>query len=319
MTIQHPPARSLARLADGGLDQPDGDEVRAHLDGCVVCQGHMAKLRAASPVDLPDYASHVVSTRPWVESPFSDPQAGEVRRISWDWTNELGLIVRNGEDDRVLVRPILRDGVVVDGVSRRMVCGLGQQHAELGVLTCAMWLSTAALDAWVGRCFEQVLSPDDIVTAEEFGRWILSRVEDPEDSVELVDVLVESFEELAKANEWAPPAPVLVPSAEELMDAGLTPGRALQIVRGDAPTPAETSILQERGLDGSDAGLPSNIRSLLNRPKFKQRLRARAAQQEVSEATVRMSLAQQLRVPVAARTEDGRELPLDRQLEELLR
>ena len=317
MINQHPSARALAHLAEGRLGAVDSDNLLAHVDNCVLCRGYMTNFAATTPVPIHDHPSPVDPVSAWATTSNGEPEVGEIRRLIWDWTTELGLIVRTA-DDSVLVRPILRDGAVVDGISRPMGCTIGQHPAALGVLTCAMWLSTAALEARVGRCAESVLSPEDIVEADELGGWILSNVVDPEVAVGLVDVVIESFDALTAASAWAPPSVTQVPSAEQLMDAGLNPGRSLQIVRGDALTSTEVAALRERGLD-ADSGLPNNIRSLLNRPKFKQRLRARAAQDEMSEAAVRLSLAQELRLPLAARTDDGRELSLERRLEELLR
>jgi len=317
MTAQHPSARNLARLADGLLDAFDSGEVRLHVDICVLCSGYMVNLLTIAAAQTGVRTPTVEPVRAWVEVPASDPEAGEIRRLTWDSVAELALVVRTA-DDSVLVRPILSDGVAVDAISQQMECKLGQQPAALGVLTCAMWLSPAAFDVVVGHCLADVVSPDEIVVSDELGDWIATRVGDDDNAVELVDGLVEGFEALAAANSWAPSSGARPLSAEQLMDAGLTPGRALQVVRGDAATSDEAEVLREHGLDaGSD--LPNNVRSLLNRPKFKRSIRNRALQNEISEAAARLSIAQQLRLPVAARTLDGRELPLEQRLEELLR
>ena len=319
MTSKHPLALDLARYSDNLTGADEATKIRRHLATCPLCRLEQHRIAASSPDEVAELSDSNIHTAP---APGRQPQLatavpGELRRLTWDDTAHLALIVRV-DDDRVLCRPVLPWGLRNLPICNELEFNLGAIDVALSLLTAGVWFRHGVVDATVGRCVELTYLADDIVNSDGLREWFIEQVPGVDATTDLLDEFADDIDALEAGGEWTPLARPEGPDLNTLIEAGLQPGRALEVVRGDALTSDEAHrVAAVTGVTPVTA-VPIDVRRLLDHPRFKTRLRDRAATRGVSEGVVRTELAAALRQPIAARTAHGKPLTLEQRLESLL-
>jgi hypothetical protein len=319
MTSTHPLALELARYSDNLADADEATKIRRHLETCPLCRmqlDRIAEFPAAAADELSN--THARATpAPGSPSQLTSPAPGEIRRLTWDDTAHLALIVRV-DDDRVLGRPILPWGLRDLPICNELECKLETIDISLPVLTVGVWFRHGVVDTTVGRCLEPTYFADDVVTCDGLRGWLIEQVPGFDATTDLLDEFADDIDTLEAGAQWTPLESPAAPDLNTLIDAGLDPGRALDVVRGDALSDDEARRIADVTGVTPVTPVPVNVRRLLDHPRFKHRLRDRAASRGVSEGDARTELAAVLRQPIAARTSDGAPLTLEQRLESLL-
>ena len=318
MTRAHPLALDLARYADRETNADEAAAIQAHLERCPLCRVHLTRIVATADPAGGDQSDES-GPPPGADTPAPVTAAspGDIRRLTWDDTSHLALIVRV-DDDRVLGRPVLPWGLRDLPICHELECRFGAVDVALPVLTAGIWFRQGVVDAAVGRCLEPSYFADDIVTSDALHDWLIGHVPGADATTDLLDEFADDIDQLDIHAQWTPLTVPSPPDLDALIAAGLQPGRALDVVRGSALTDDETRrVTLATGIEPVTP-IPVNVRRLLDHPRFKHRLRDHARSRGVSEALVRNELAANLRRPIAARTGDGSPLTLEQRLEELL-
>lgn len=338
MPAQHPTDRRLVALIDGRLADDQAREVRSHLEECALCQLRAGQVRTTSRVAAPATLEMKEVLTP--EAAFDDrmavPAQGDVWRLVWNGTNELGVVDRVDADrHRLFVMPVLAD---VDDADEW--CGVSRLEALRDVLPVAVSVALeasvpwAVLDARVGQvasmqglnslraAYKHGLEPDE--RDVERGGPVVSAL-DPR--VELLDELNDAFHVLADAR-WgldaedanAEAAPEL--SVDTLLEMGLAPNRALALVRGDtAPRDDEAALLERlTGASPTVQGrtIPLELRRELDQPRWRPKIHARMAQHHRTEPDERVIVAREALQPQAARGTHGQQADWAAVLEAIL-
>lgn len=302
----HPALRALVAVADGTADPQLMSSLAPHLEHCPACQQAIARARSQR---LDEAEGTRLTSAPsggtpeaaaWSRS--AAPSQNDLWRLSWDDVGMLAVIASQHNEDRVAVRPVSVETLSHGAAPTR--CILLGAAVTLFVSDVAVWVARGALDSHVGVLESMLAPPEDLVDPSGFADAVAGVLGAVDDEVQLdrIDDLIDAVETLAMA-EWSTTAAVAVaPNFDALVAAGITTPRALDIVRGDAPTPTEEALLTQADLDGPWATVPRDIRSLLDQPRYKQRIRGRAQRQRHSERSERNDLAAEAPAPSPSTT-----------------
>lgn len=326
MSDAHPTERVLARLVDDRLDSAQAEETRRHLDQCVRCASRVARLQPATTTVLPAARLESIPVR-FAEDRDVEPSKGEIWRLSWGETEQLAVVWVGGSLPYTVL-PLIDSSLAGDG------CVIFPNE-ESGLGDVAVWMSArtdvpaVVMDARVGRLKSIVALTrhDEADRADlslqtsgvEIGAPIRPELDARSDAMEIVR---DEFRILSEAA-WVPEATetqAVTLDFDSLINAQLPTNRALAIVRGASPTPAERNLIAaSTGVTIGDAPVSLEVIRELERPTRKSRIRDRARRHNRDEGAERRELARQVEPALmAARGTEGRPPEPSRLLDALL-
>lgn len=306
MTAPHPTDRTLAALVDGRLVGDRATEVSEHVSQCSRCQ---LRIGASSAVvisnDQMELAAPVAVAV--LEETTERPAAGDVWRLAWESISLLAVIWQV-DVERVTVLPVVETADADDWsalLGGDLTGGLGQVAVSVALETAVPW---AVLDARVSQLVD-VEGLASLRTEYRTGAPAATRrgaqVRSPlDDRLVGLEEIGEVLSDMANAT-WAPVisnAETVALGYELLLDAGLPVNRALAIsARGAAPTDAEADIIETAtGVRPGIQPVDDALRRLIDQPRRKTAIRARAITNGRTEAAERLTLARDAQPALAA-------------------
>ncbi len=339
MSLIHPTDRRLAALIDGDLAPPDDRLVAEHVAGCARCQQRVGQATGVAfdrPEVDPALSRMLVVPADGAFESRDDPVAGDVWRVVWDGLTELALVRPVDTENGLVTALPMMD--VDDADEWSMVTAFKVGDVEVAVaasVALEVTLPWCVLDARVGGLGADAMtscallrtafrSGGDSAGQANVGAPVWSRLDE---RAEALDDLAERFHDLANAD-WVPGKQVVeaavneLPKFAELRSAGLPPDRALDLQRGDQPTPEEAAAIEAAlgiRLESGSPVVPPDLRRRLDRPRWRPDVRRRAAANQRPEPDERLAVVAEVIQPMAARGTHGKPVDWDFLLEHVLR
>jgi hypothetical protein len=275
---------------------------------------NLASVDAAS--DIP------AAGAPWRSYNATQPEAGQIWKMTWDDVSALGVVGRAPDGLRTMVRLLVEDEDL-DALGDSVSADLAGGTVDVSVMKAAVWMQLATFEACVGALKQEIEPPEDLLELDGLAEWMEGQLAPWADDlvVDLIDEMALALETLGHAD-WAavrPPNVKIELDAAQLLDAGIAGPRAIALARGAMPLEAERRPLRALGIDPTLLeAVPAEIRAELDRPQYKVSVLDRARRRQISELEVRQALATELRMPVAARTTSGAPVSIASLLKDLL-